>query len=400
MVFECITSYFTEIFYVHCYNEAKKLKEDHKYPQINSITVGYKHSLRAWEHARKEKKFYKESIKGIVEKLKLEMGGMASYSMAITVMVRTFIPDPCEWRDLSPEEQNNMLGTVIQNCVKQFILKIMNTHVVMIIDKRNKNTIEIIQDSFLQIIMDIKEYTESHIRLTMQADNPKKRNVITQETYHRMKNFCKNLIIENKKYVQVINKLQNIIRNRKEEFDTLKEEVLKLKLEREVVMTTQKSQAVTESDIVNSSMLPLTGPGIPPLHNPQFLDHSTSGLLSSELPISSLLDNSTHAEDNALGLESSRILSPTPVVPSAPLEFVEAANDRESTSYNDRESTSYNDRESTSYNDRESTSYNDRESIVVDDEQEEIREVGKAESVRETRSEYDDDAISGINLYK
>ena len=234
IVFECITSYFVEIFYVHLYNEARKLKEDHRYPQINSITVGYKHSLRAWEQARKEKKFYKESIKGIVEKLKIEMGGMASYSMAIAMMVKAFIPNPEEWRNLSPEEQNNMLGTIIQNCVKQFIIDIMNKHVISIIDKRSRNTIEIIQDSFLQIIIDIKEYTESHLRISMRDDNSKKRAMIDQETYHRMKNFCNNLIIENRKQKKIIQTLQNIIKQRKERFDELQNELTQLKLDKEM----------------------------------------------------------------------------------------------------------------------------------------------------------------------
>lgn len=229
LVFDCIASYFTEIFYIHCYNEARKLKEDYHYPQINSVTVGYKHSLRAWEKARKEKKFYRESIKGVIEKLKLELKGMMSYNDAISMMVEAFIPDPTEWGDLSAQEQNNILGTVIQNCVKEFIVSIMNKHIVLIIDKRGPKSCEIIQENFLQIVMDIKEYTESHIRIAMKEDNPHNKNIITQETYNRLKKLCSSMIAENNKHKKIIGKLQEIIKFRKTEYETLKMETYDLR---------------------------------------------------------------------------------------------------------------------------------------------------------------------------
>ena len=239
-IFECIATYFTDIFYNHLHKEAIVFKEDSNFPQIYSITEGYKHALRAYSGAINKSNYYKESIKGIVKQLQSEFGCMVSYRESISMIVNQFVPK--SW-NVGSENESKILRRVFKRCAQYIIHEVAKSFIILIIDERNKKTIEKLQDSFLRILLDQKEYTESELNVNLY--NQSRSQITDAETLIRFKKEFKNISIKNQKQERIINALTKIIQDKNENIDNINYKIEHL--ESELKQIKQKSQNIKDN---------------------------------------------------------------------------------------------------------------------------------------------------------
>ena len=225
-IFECIATYFTDIFYNHLHKEAIVFKEDSNFPQIYSITEGYKHALRAYSGAINKSNYYKESIKGIVTQLQSEFGCMVSYRESISLIVNRFIPK--SWI-ISSEEESKILRRIFKECSNNIIYQVAKDFIPLIIDQINAITIENLQDSFLQILLHQKENTESELNIYIH--NTSKSPTLDAETMIRFKNEYKKILNENMTLKIMINKMKKIIINKHKSLDNCNNKIKNLEIE-------------------------------------------------------------------------------------------------------------------------------------------------------------------------
>ena len=242
-VFECMSTYFADIFYNHLYKEAIIFKEDSKMPQIFSITDGYKHALRAYGGAINKSNFYKQSIKGIITQLQIEFGCMVTYRESISLIVNRFIPK--SWI-ISSEEESKILRRIFKECSNNIIYQVAKDFIPLIIDQRNAITIENLQDSFLQILLHQKENTESELNIYIH--NTSKSPTLDVETMVRFKNEYKKILNENMTLKIMITKMKKIIINKHKNLDSCNNKIKNLEIELEHKPT----QQITNSNIFSS----------------------------------------------------------------------------------------------------------------------------------------------------
>ena len=233
LVFECISTYFTEIFYYHLYNEAVKWEADKSYPQISSRTEGYKEALKAWYGSIKGKKVYKACIKGIVKKIRLQLGGLSTFSSVLTLMTNQFVP--FQWTDnIIDARQDKVLKKMFKICIERIIAEVAANLIPSVIDKRSKKnaekTIKSINKIFLGIVIDTKERMLSESEL---LEHSARAPEIDAVTFMRFKKEYCQLVNENKKWKTYIVKLQEIIQKNNAERLLLEEKISTMELERE-----------------------------------------------------------------------------------------------------------------------------------------------------------------------
>ncbi len=227
-VFECMSTYFTRMFYEHLYNLAVNYKADADMTQIDSITKGYKYALKKYAKAINTVKFYKESIKGITIELQIDYSCTLTYSTAISLVTQQFLPD--DW-PISSDEEDKLIRKIFIRCYDDMIYEVSYKYIPSIIDERNKNTISSLQDSFLNIFLHQKEHTESE--LCLNRKNKHREDKVNAETFGRFKDEFKRLLDKHTELEMVVIKLQRVIQKISNERKTLKMLNKELQLELE-----------------------------------------------------------------------------------------------------------------------------------------------------------------------
>ena len=225
-IFECMSTYFTKMFYDHLYRQSINLKDDHSMENIDSITKGYKHVLRQYAKAINTGKFYKESIKGIIIELQVDYTCTLSYSDAITMVIQQFLPE--DW-PITPGDEDRILRKIFRRSVEDIIYKVTCKFIPMIIDDRNSYTISCLQDEFLNVFLNQKEYTESELNILRRKSHVEDK--VNAETFGRFKNEFKRLLDKHAELEAVVVQLQKVIQNMDDERNKLTVYNKELKLE-------------------------------------------------------------------------------------------------------------------------------------------------------------------------
>jgi len=128
---DIMSVYFVDIIYNYLYDEAKKLKIDGK---STSVTEGYKHALDAFLNALSNSpKLYRKALSGIHEKF-LEYGSQAlTFSQCMNRITKNFIPEDY-YASLNDDKKMSILKLVINQAVKNLIIKIVKLYIIKIID--------------------------------------------------------------------------------------------------------------------------------------------------------------------------------------------------------------------------------------------------------------------------
>ena len=224
-ILECISTYFVEIIYKVLYIQAIEYK-DNPHEPVNTITAGYKQALRVYirsyiNNDRKSiNKLYIESVKGIHRKIITALKIQISFGDIVSLIVKQFIPKEY-YNEISNKNEKYILSSILIECTQKIITSVIQFYVVDIVDNRNIKTINKLQDEFLQILLDHKEYMES--TLDVKSINTNRNKNIDLKTIERFKIQLNKYMAENEEKKKVIIVLQKIIQNNDKEKKNLNE---------------------------------------------------------------------------------------------------------------------------------------------------------------------------------
>jgi hypothetical protein len=216
--FEIMSAYYVDIFYNHLYIEAKKLKNN---GNVSSITEGYKHSLNAFLKGLDNPKLYKKSIVGIHNYFTTIGYSSISFSNCIDRLTKEFIPSDY-FNSLSVTQKMGVLRMVLNQTMKVFIRKLVDSHLIKIIDYHKEvDNIRILQDELIDCF--ILEREGMYQRFISENTKINKNETVNRKISEKMQNEIKQLIIEKYKQIKIITAYKCIINNKNTEINNLKE---------------------------------------------------------------------------------------------------------------------------------------------------------------------------------
>ena len=218
-ILECMSTYFVEIIYKVLYIQAIEYN-DNPHEPVNTITAGYKQALRIYirsyinDDRKSINKLYTESVKGIHRKINAALKTQVGFGDIVSLIVKQFIPkEYCN--KISNKNEKSILSSILIECTQKIITNVIQFYVVDIVDNRNIKTVNKLQDEFLQILLDHKEYMES--TLDVKSINTNRNKNIDLKTIDRFKKQLNKYMTENEEKKKLIIVLQKIIQNNDKE---------------------------------------------------------------------------------------------------------------------------------------------------------------------------------------
>lgn len=194
-IYEIMSAYYVDIFYNHLYTEANKLKIN---GNVSSITEGYKHTLNAFIKGLNNPDLYKKSIIGMHHYF-INIGyASISFAKCIDKLICEFVPTDY-FNSLASTQKMGVLRLVINQSMKTFIKKIVDQHMIKIIDNhKDRDNARILQDDLIDcFIMEREGMYHRFINTNTEINKNENINKLLAE---KMQNEIKRLVGE--KYEQ------------------------------------------------------------------------------------------------------------------------------------------------------------------------------------------------------
>jgi len=240
--YEIMSAYFVDIFYNHLYTEAKKLKVN---GVVGSITEGYKHTLNAFLKGLTNPNLYKKSIIGIHHYFITIGFASISFSACIDKLTKEFIPTDY-FNSLTSTQKMGVFRMVINQSVKNFIKKIVDEHMVKIIDHhQEKDNVRLLQDDFIDCLILEREGMYQRFIATQTKTN--KNETVNRLLAEKMQNEIKRLVKEKYDQQKQLVYLKKAYLSKKESENKLNELVNELKGQISALQSKQ-SAPVTEKE--------------------------------------------------------------------------------------------------------------------------------------------------------
>lgn len=222
--FEIISAYYVDIFYNHLYNEAKKFKVS---GAVSSVTEGYKHALNAFLKGLNNPKLYKKSIAGLHHYYITIGFASISYSKCIDRITTDFVPIDY-FNSLTFTQKIGVFRLIINQSVKNFIKKIVDEHMVKIIDYHvDKDNVRLLQDDFIDCLIIEREGFYQRFIATQTKTN--KNETVNRLLAEKMQNEIKKLVKEKYEQKHQINLLKKAYMSKKDNENKLNEIIVDLK---------------------------------------------------------------------------------------------------------------------------------------------------------------------------
>ncbi len=223
-IYEILSAYYVDIFYNHLYTEAKKLKA---HGNVHSVTEGYKHTLNAFLKGLNKPKLYKKSLVGIHHYF-ISIGlASITFSRCVDKITAEFVPTDY-FASLTSTQKMGVLRMVINQCIKRFIRKIVDEHMVKIIDNhKERDNVRILQDALIDCL--ILEREGMYQRFIAQQTTSKKTEKVDLLIAERMQGEIKKLVREKYEQKQRIALLTKAYHMHKSKNKAQMEEIYKLK---------------------------------------------------------------------------------------------------------------------------------------------------------------------------
>jgi hypothetical protein len=206
--YEILSAYYVDIFYNHLYTEATKLKVQ---SSVSSITEGYKHTLNAFLKGLNNPKLYKKSLISIHNYF-ISIGlASITFTRCVDKITTEFIPTDY-FDSLTSTQKMGVLRMVINQAIKQFIKKIVDEHMVKIIDNhKDRDNVRILQDTLIDcFIMEREGMYQRFITNQTKTNSGSSINLLVAE---KMQIEIKKLVKEKyayKKQINLLTKAYNI----------------------------------------------------------------------------------------------------------------------------------------------------------------------------------------------
>ncbi len=232
--FEMVAAYYVDLFYNHLYFEARKLRND---KVVSSITEGYKHALTSFLQGIENPKLYKKSLMAM-HTFFIENGfASLTFTQCTERVTKEFIPEDY-YDSVLNTKKNSILRNVLNGVNKNFILKLVNDYLGMIIDQHAEvDNTRLLQDEFIDLLLIEKESMYKRFvigKVGAIGGNFSKKHEIFESMQREIKMLCtekyesrklvnklKKIIIAKEEYIQQnlekIEQLTNIINEMKSE---------------------------------------------------------------------------------------------------------------------------------------------------------------------------------------
>lgn len=244
--YEIMSAYFVDIFYNHLYTEAKKLKVN---GAVGSITEGYKHTLNAFLKGLTNPNLYKKSIIGIHHYFITIGFASISFSACIDKLTKEFIPTDY-FNSLTSTQKMGVFRMVINQSVKNFIKKIVDEHMVKIIDHhQEKDNVRLLQDDFINCLILEREGMYQRFIATQTKTN--KNETVNRLLAEKMQNEIKRLVKEKYEQQKQLAYLKKAYLSKKESENKLNELVNELKGQISALQSKQSHLTKQESSTGN-----------------------------------------------------------------------------------------------------------------------------------------------------
>jgi hypothetical protein len=220
--FEMVAAYYVDLFYNHLYFEAKKLRND---KVVSSVTEGYKHALSSFLQGIEDPKLYKKSL--LAMHTFFVENGFASltFTQCTERVTIEFIPEDY-YDSVLNSKKNSILRIVLNGVNKNFILKLVNNYLGMIIDHHNEpDNTRILQDEFIDLLLIEKEsmYKRFVVGKTASGGFSKKNEIMES-----MQKEIKRLFAEKYESRKLASKLKKIIIAKEEQIQKELEKINQL----------------------------------------------------------------------------------------------------------------------------------------------------------------------------
>jgi hypothetical protein len=193
--FEIMSAFYVDIFYNHLYIEAKKLKAG---GNVASITEGYKHTLNAFLKGLENPKLYKKNIVGIHHYFITVGFASISFAKCVDKLTKEFIPTDY-FNSITVTQKMGVLRMVLNQSMKTFIRKIVDDHMVKIIDFHKEiDNVRILQDELIDCF--ILERESMYQRFIAENTKTNKNETVNRLLAEKMQLEIKRLVKE--KYAQ------------------------------------------------------------------------------------------------------------------------------------------------------------------------------------------------------
>ena len=208
--FEIMSAYYIDIFYNHLYTEAKKLKIN---GSVSSITEGYKHTLNAFLKGLENPKLYKKSIVGIHHYFITIGFASISFAKCVDKLTKEFIPTDY-FNSLTITQKMGVLRMVLNQSMKTFIRKIVDDHMVKIIDfHAEHDNVRILQDELIDCF--ILEREGMYQRFIAENTKTNKNETVNRLLAEKMQIEIKRLVKEKYDQQKHILVLKNLLLKKK-----------------------------------------------------------------------------------------------------------------------------------------------------------------------------------------
>ena len=236
-VYEIMAAHFVNVFYNELYKEAIKLKA----LRGISITEGYKLTLTSFIKGLDNHKICRKAINDLNGYFNtVGYGAFINSRKFINAVIAEFIPD--DYIDsLDINRKTIILRQIISSSLKSFIQKIVKTHLLNIIDDhKNSDNVNLMQDDlidcfiyeresiFQKFISNNKQSKECDIvrseiteKVFKELKNKLSENLELKKKIVSLKKICVKYMDREKKFKEVINILQNKIKETKSESITM-----------------------------------------------------------------------------------------------------------------------------------------------------------------------------------
>lgn len=202
-IYEIMSAYYIDIFYNHLYSEANKLKIN---GNVSSITEGYKHTLNAFIKSLANPKLYKKSIVGIHHYFITIGYASISFTKCIDKLIYEFVPTDY-FISLSSTQKMGVLRLILNQSLKTFIKKIVDEHMIKIIDNhKERDNVRILQDDLIDcFIMEREGMYQRFISIQTESGNT---DHIDRKLLEKMQQEIKKLVKEKYEHKREINILK------------------------------------------------------------------------------------------------------------------------------------------------------------------------------------------------
>lgn len=205
-LFEVIAAYYTQLFYVHFYDEGKALKINGK---VESITEGYRHVVKHFLTEYDKHDIFKRFLNDLCEYY-IEMGfPHVLLTDFVHLMIREFLPADY-FRGLSKHQCSVITYKILRSAVRDFASKLMTDYLGFVIDSRqDRDKPRVLQDEFIdQLLLQRHAMFSKITRIETRTERPSSFN---HDLVRKMQNTIRRMLEQLQKSEAEIQRLKTLV---------------------------------------------------------------------------------------------------------------------------------------------------------------------------------------------